>query len=816
LAQATGQSETATLDGGPSGWSGRLHRALAWRRAHPKLATLVGGAGLAVLILAAFSTYFFLSGKRRTRPLDAEVLLAQLDRGDPHRAYDLAKRLHETDRATIEDEAAAAFVLGMTLAGDTDERWQHDRTNSYLLAARYLEEARTLGFPPGRKPEALFQLGRCLYLSHQYEAARDNLQAALAANPHRATEIHRLLAGAHLRAAEPDYPQALSHNSKVLADRLLSDRQRQEARIQRCHILLKLGELEKCRELLAEIPESSPLVPQAGIMRGRVDLEQARQLEAEGQDAAAEAPASPRDLRNRAVKQLREALAHAEADDQATREAMYLIGVALAEMGDDRAAHQQLARTQRLHAETPEGVAAGLLEAQVLRRMDRDEAAVAAYRRTLHDAGHALTFSNPWFTLAEFRNQLLLAQRSYLEGHEYQHALTLVRGFHPIFRKTRVTELTAQTHRAWAQHLQQEAESLGPSASLPLEAKARTHFRGAGESYRRLARLRATTRHYPDDIWHSAQNFLKGLDHAAAIELFGEYLDLEIGRRRPQALVALGESQLTLGRVEESIETLRECIDFHPKDPHVFAARLWAAKAYFEKGEPDRAEQLLLENLQGHTLTPASKEWRDSLFELGHLLYRQGKYLEAIDRLEEAAARYPDSEQGVEGLYLIAEAYYRAAEEPQRRLKEASIESVRVSASREMHSLLNQALEQYQEVLERLNRKEENGELARHERAILRNCYFSLGSTLFELGRYEDAITAFRDASTRYQNDPLVLEAFVQISDCHRRLGRSLEARGALEQAKVVWKRLPEEIEYDTTNYSRQQWKKLLDLLSTW
>ena len=102
----------------------------------------------------------------------------------------------------------------------------------------------------------------------------------------------------------------------------------------------------------------------------------------------------------------------------------------------------------------------------------------------------------------------------------------------------------------------------------------------------------------------------------------------------------------------------------------------------------------------------------------------------------------------------------------------------------------------------------------------------SVGATLSDLARYEnvkrvaryeEAIKAYNDASTRYQNEPIVLEAYLQIANCNRRLGRPFEARGMLQQDKVVLKRLKEEQPFEaTTNLSREKWQRLLDQLSTW
>ncbi len=83
------------------------------------------------------------------------------------------------------------------------------------------------------------------------------------------------------------------------------------------------------------------------------------------------------------------------------------------------------------------------------------------------------------------------------------------------------------------------------------------------------------------------------------------------------------------------------------------------------------------------------------------------------------------------------------------------------------------------------------------------------------MGRYEDAIRTYSAASNRYQHDPEVLEAFVQMASCLRRLNRPLEARGTLQQAKVVLDRLPNDAPFNTaTNLSRREWVELLDWLN--
>jgi tetratricopeptide (TPR) repeat protein len=132
-----------------------------------------------------------------------------------------------------------------------------------------------------------------------------------------------------------------------------------------------------------------------------------------------------------------------------------------------------------------------------------------------------------------------------------------------------------------------------------------------------------------------------------------------------------------------------------------------------------------------------------------------------------------------------------------------------------MQQFLDMALKQYDEIRRTLNQRQETSKLTALESAILRNCYFAQGAALYNLRRYEEAIEAYSTATNRYQHDPEVLTAFLQISDCYRRLGKRIAARGNIERAKLVLSRFPPDVDFArTTNFTREEWKDLLELYS--
>jgi TolA-binding protein len=345
----------------------------------------------------------------------------------------------------------------------------------------------------------------------------------------------------------------------------------------------------------------------------------------------------------------------------------------------------------------------------------------------------------------------------------------------------------------------------------------------------------------------AAEDFRRGHGFRQAAAVYRELVAQEAQEGQPEALVGLGESLLALNQVPESLVVLGECCDTYPRHPVTYRARLLSALALSEQGKLTAAQELLTENLYGFSLAPQSVDWRDSLFALGAILYRQATELESksrlagVDRaspegrregmalleqshrafedalrtLTEAVERYPNAPQILEARYRIAEAHRHAAKLPRKRLDNVTIRTSIAALNRQMQEQLQAASEGYNILITKLSEKESSQHLP-IEAAILRNCYFGRADALFDMGLYEKAIEGYSAATNRYQHDPESLEAYVQIASCHRRLGRPSEARRTLDQARAVLQRIRPEADFArTTRLSRQEWGPLLDWLRT-
>ena len=785
---------------------------IAWARQHPLKAAGVGAAGLlSVLLIVAVGGWLLFAGGKKG--VTADDVFLELDEGAYARAKELAEQLRDQSNADPEDKATAIYALGVVAAREAEDTWNDQRDKKFLVAARYLEEARDRGFPPDRRSEGLWLLGKSLYESDQIPSARPVLVAALRAKPDEKWHIYRLLAGAYLQDRTPDLDKALHYNTLYLSHRM-KPHQRDDGLLQRAQILLGMDKPDESVAVLGQIPKDSKRQAEATILRARITMDEASKL-------TAGANPTPQDLQlarrkyQQAIKTLRVAQGLDTLSNRATRKAMYLIGVCFQQLDDYRAALRQFARTRKLFPASPEGAASSFREGQISLQLGRDDDAVAGFRRAVEGLEDPDRYNNPWVPLDQLRDGMLEAYRHYMDTNNFKIALKLTGLFQPLFPESRALELTADVHERWGESLLSQAKQLPAADAVTFERRGRLHFREGGHLHRRLARLLVTTRQYPDELWEAANDYMRGQGFSAAIGVLMQYLKDQSRKRHPQALVFLGRAYLATGEIDKALDALQQCTEFHPRDAAAYEARLLASRAYQEKGEPDKAKKLLLKNLAGEYLTPASIEWRNSLFDLGELLLRQEEFEPASRRLEEAVTRYPDDPRADEARYLLAQSYQRAAKTLQEKLRQDLAGSTRLASSKQIGQLMNKALDQYIELRERLGRKQEDGQVSDHDRAILRNTYFAIGNIHFDLGQFGDAIESYSTITNRYQNHPSVLDAYVQIANAYRRLGQPLQAKSALEQAKIVLKRMNQETDFvAATNQDRQQWSQLLDELS--
>jgi TolA-binding protein len=507
----------------------------------------------------------------------------------------------------------------------------------------------------------------------------------------------------------------------------------------------------------------------------------------------------------------------------------------------------QFDKIRRMYFGQPEALAATMAHADLIRPESPREA-VALYKRALAQvSGGEDTYNNPWLPAEQFRTRLSEAIDDLAARGAFAEALELTAALVAPFSHLVAVERQANIHDAWAEQLESKSRTEKLPEADVTAAEARQHRREAGGLWRKLADLRIASRSYLDDLIKSAEDFRRGQGFEQAAAVFREVLQEAPQQGQPEALVGLGESLLALGKTTEALEVLGHCREAFPQHPSAYPARLLSSLALEEQGKLTEAKELLTDNLYRYSLAPQSKDWRDAIFALGELLYRQAIELEsksrlagvdrpdtesrynglalleqshaafedAIRTLTEAVERYPTAPQAIEARYRIAEGHRHSAKYPRKRRASVTIETSRAALNRQMEDELDAAIEGYNGLISQLS-EEQDSQHSAAEAGILRNSYFGRADALFDLERYDLAIQAYSAATNRYQHDPESLEAYVQIASCHRRMGRISEARGTLEQARVVLQRIRADANFTrTTRLARQDWAQLLDWLRT-
>jgi tetratricopeptide (TPR) repeat protein len=787
----------------------KLLSPVAMARAHPWITVAIGVPGL--IVVAGVATWICLRPSKAERAArSAELALEWLDEG----AFDEAKKLAEAlrgDEDSSDQWAVTSLVLGAAVAKEAEEANPGAKGPLRLAAARYLEDALNRGLPDDRTGEAQFLLGRIFYETGQMEASRSALTKALESRPHRAAQIRLLLAAACLRNQPPRLAEAFEQNKLRLADDNLTQDERFEGFLQQAEILVAMGKPKECTSVLANIPAGAKQSAAAAVLRAQALLFEARTLKAKQTDPNRQSEAREKlqaalaILRD--VAQLDSTLASASA-----RRATYLIGMCLLESGDANAAMEQFNGLRTLAPGTPECLAAAFQEGSLRQTQKRNAEAAAAFCRALDAAGTAESLRNPWVSPESLRQRTMAAYQENMEARNFSESSELARRMGSLLSPERTLELQAEAHRAWGYDLIAQSET-APSAKAALLARqGRAQLRRASRLWEQLSGLRSTTRAHTEDLWEGAACALKGQDYRSAARMFEQYLKQEPRARRAQALTGLGKSLLCLDRLEEAVAALQRCIDLYPRDVAALNARLLASQALLDQGDVPAARRLLEENLSGKSLTPASREYRESLLALARLLHRSKRYDEAIRRLEEVVNRYGDSRQAIEARYLIADCHRRRVLEEAEKLKQDLVEQSRSARFRRMRDALGAALQGYRQAQEALLKCQESVELTPLETLMLRNTYCLMGTMLADMGQFDAAVKAYTTAASRYPNGPETLEAHVQMARAFRAMNRPDDARGSIEQAKLLLARMKPDTPFrETANYTKTEWAALLD-----
>ncbi len=615
----------------------------------------------------------------------------------------------------------------------------------------------------------------------------------------------------------------------------MSESERNRIALARAHLAFLDSDWPKVEEILGTISPESVEYQSAKLGRGRWRLEMAKR--ANKQD-----PTRQEKL-EQALQEFREVILSSKTPSDVRRSASYLKGEALRLLGRSREAISTLSGLRQSFPNSAEAVAAGLSEAEIQLEDGQMSDALETARHVVTDLGDVRLYDERCLPLSELRRRLLQLGRDMRDADEFEASNRLASYLPPVFPVADSIELEAENFEAWGKQLESEPAA-GTTAKdrdqhrRQIDAK----FLLAGDKYRALLQFRLLSTDYPSILWKSIECYQKASQLDKANELLKTYLEHEERPKRPRGYLALGQNYLNAGRWDDVIPPLERCLIDYPDHPGAYSVRLVMARALTEKQKLEEATEMLLKNLYDGNLRPDSQLWRDSLFELGNVIYRRGDQLflegeltstdnwdarlskleeshneliAATDRLNEAVARFDKDRRAFDARYAIGRAYRSAARFPKQMLDsgKVTIDSVRRKLLVERRQLLESSLAGYRDLREALGESQDLMNIPESTQALLRNCFFGEADVLFELGQYEEAIAAYRNVGNRFMNEPEALEALVQIAECFRQLGQEDQAKRTLTQAEQLLSRIPPEADAKfkaVTRADRARWQQLL------
>ena len=336
----------------------------------------------------------------------------------------------------------------------------------------------------------------------------------------------------------------------------------------------------------------------------------------------------------------------------------------------------------------------------------------------------------------------------------------------------------------------------------------------AGWSY--LAAANTATQ---DEIGWSDSMFQAGrhLDAAGAqrqaVGVLTDYVNAADSRdpRRIEAMFRLAQALETDLEWEEAAGWYARIIDDHPHSLDATRSYVPSARCLLALGDAAEARCRLESVLDGETtLMPGSEDYRNTLIMLGRLSVSEGKYSDAVNRLREAADRWPDHPDTALVLFDIASARRSLAQQIDGQLNHDKLSPNRrqqLSADR-LENLWEAALT-FDQVIERLSDIEPpTPSLQRWQRAAA----ISRSDCLLETGRLQEAIAGYEAVARAWPDHVAAIHALVQVATAWTTLGEFDRADSAHNRALKRLSAIPDEqLDQSEGFMNREVWERWMN-----
>ena len=147
-----------------------LGRLRTWTTGHWIRGVMVAGSILSLIGLTIGGWAYLATVALNTGQLTADAALAAYDEGNYEEARNMVGHMLTGGVVPRSDYGTPLFVLGAIKTRDAENQAVPERRRvEYLIASRYLTEARAYGFPVARERQGVYLLGHSLIESGQFD-----------------------------------------------------------------------------------------------------------------------------------------------------------------------------------------------------------------------------------------------------------------------------------------------------------------------------------------------------------------------------------------------------------------------------------------------------------------------------------------------------------------------------------------------------------------------------------------------------------------------------------------------------------------------
>lgn len=803
---------------------------------------VIGVAASAAVCLGGMLFWYLIRPAPQTPAQQFAEALKQLENKDFAAARELAKTLEERRYRPEECPGGVEYVLGQAAFGLAETAADPTIEAPYAAAAAFLKEAEHQGLADDYRPAWAFAYGKCQWELGELSTARPNLEEACETYAARRLDAAKMLADLYLDPSwkSPELlDKALTLNASVLAATTANSAEHAAALQQKAEILLAQNHTTESQAVMAEVSRINHDSPDVAVVQARILIQEQRFLEA----IDLLAPIAEKDasslVATRHAQFLMGWAAELSARDDATTPVDSANSARRSELRQRAADYYQ--KTVQRFERTDEGLAAELCLARLQQEDGAHERALRSYGAVLRTVQRPQDFRNRWLSVEQFRQRILAAWNAWTQTNHFDEAIALSELMTPLFPREQADEYSARAHQRAAETLADELSKATTTVQSRRQSELRQKWHESAAAFERLAKLRRTKMDYSEALWTAAEHYRRAHDFQAAIAQLDRFLAEPDEPTRPVALVRRAQMLLDLDRYEEAAKDLVNVVKKEPTSPAAFHAQWLLGQCALERGRPAEAEAAWRDMIESDRLTPAATEWRAALHSLAKLLTDQAsddrrralsrptgdgtdastlwrqverRAGEAVRLWETFLARYPTSPQTVEARYLLGKGLQLQAEQLHRHWNAAETDNARQQTKKLLDITLTRAVTSFEAVRDALMPFAQEDRLSAVDAQILQSAWFELPHTLFLVGRYDEAISAYTAAANRHPQDVRVLTAYVQMAQAYAQLGKPVEARSMIEQAKVILEQqqIPTAaFSAPTTNYSRPEWEEWLE-----